>query len=87
MESAPTELVAFRDFLDSQIANGRSDLTPEASLELWRETLAQSAAAVNKALAELKAGEKGQPLREFIAEFRTENQIGPGQDLIGPRDF
>ena len=75
MESAPTELVAFRDFLDGQIESGRADLTPEASVELWRETLAQSAAAVNKALAELKAGETGQPLREFIAEFRDEHQI------------
>jgi L-alanine-DL-glutamate epimerase-like enolase superfamily enzyme len=75
MESAPTELVAFRDFLDGQIASGRTDLTPEESLDLWRESLAQSVAAVNKALADLRAGETGQPLREFIAEFRAQNQI------------
>jgi hypothetical protein len=26
-------------------------------------------------LADLRAGERGQPLREFIAEFRDQNQI------------
>jgi hypothetical protein len=79
METAFTELEAFRSFLDNQIASGRRDLTPEQSLEMWRESrrqdLEDSVAAVRKALADLDAGETGQPLREFIAEFRTQQQI------------
>jgi hypothetical protein len=78
MQLTQPELVAFRAFLDGQIACGRADLTPEESLELWRasrQEFADSVAAVKKALADLDAGETGQPLREFITEFRVQHQI------------
>ncbi|MEX0710791.1 MAG: hypothetical protein WD278_00490 [Pirellulales bacterium] len=76
-ESA-NELQAFRRFLDEQIESGRLDLSPEESLRLWqqqRRDLDESVAAVQRALAEMDAGETGKPLAEFADEFRRRNSI------------
>ncbi|MEX2561249.1 MAG: hypothetical protein WD403_15105 [Pirellulales bacterium] len=76
-ESA-NELQAFRRFLDEQIESGRLDLSPEESLRLWqqqRRDLDESVAAVQRALAEMDAGETGKPLAEFADEFRRRNNI------------
>lgn len=73
-----TELQAFRAFLDRQIAEGRTDLSPEDSLALCqsaRDELRDSVAAVLPALADMHAGDSGQPLREFVDEFRKKNDI------------
>jgi len=78
MATTTTELESFRQFLDDQIESGHSGLTPEESLQLWQQSrheLADSVAAVRRAIVGLDAGEQGQPLREFISEFRQQQNI------------
>jgi hypothetical protein len=70
------ELEAFHRFLGEQLANGGRALTPEECLELWRaqhpagEQLRASVRAVQEALADMEAGDAGEPLAQFLAEFR-----------------
>ena len=69
-----SEIEAFRTFLDEQIALGRSDLTLEQSLALWRarqSELEDDLVAVDQALAYLRSGGACIPLRDFIDEFRA----------------
>ncbi|MFN0056658.1 MAG: hypothetical protein ACKV0T_31330 [Planctomycetales bacterium] len=78
MEAVQSELTQFRTFIDAQIGCGRTDLTPEQTLQLWRECrteLGESVTAVRRALSELDSGQPGRPLREFIQDFRVRNQI------------
>jgi hypothetical protein len=74
------EIVAFRSFIDEQIALGRSDLTPEESLLLWRAQRAElddDVIAVERALAYVDSGGTCVPLRDFINEFRRRKSVSP----------
>jgi hypothetical protein len=79
-ENPGAELEAFHRFLGEQLANGGSCLTPEECLERWRaqhpapEQLRESVQAVRDALADMEAGDVGQPLDTFLAEFRQRSK-------------
>jgi hypothetical protein len=78
MGAVISELTEFRHFLDEQIELGRTDLTPEQMLQMWREArqnLPETIAAVRRALTEFDSGITGRSLREFAEEFRIQNQI------------
>jgi hypothetical protein len=71
------ELQAFHRFLGDQLANGGSALTPEECLDLWRaehprdDELEADIQAVQEALRDMEAGDSGQPIEEFLTEFRA----------------
>jgi hypothetical protein len=77
------ELEAFHQFVGDQLANGGSALTPEECLDLWRAQHPQDderdagVQAVQEALADMQAGDTGQPLEEFLAEFRARRRLQP----------
>lgn len=66
------ELESFRRFVDQQIEGGHADRSPEEMVELWRQQqeLSESVAAVREALADMEAGDPGQPLAELVQRFR-----------------
>lgn len=70
------ELESFHRFLGDWLSRGETMLSPEECLDLWR---AQNpgepdrdteADAIEEAIEDMKGGDAGQPLREFLAEFR-----------------
>ena len=75
------QLEAFLRFLGEHLANGGSSLTPEECLALWRaqhstpEQLSANMQAVREALADMDASDAGQPLEQFLAEFRRRNHL------------
>jgi putative addiction module component (TIGR02574 family) len=79
--NALAELNAFRQFLDEQIEQGRVHSSPEQVVELWRrqQGLRESTMAVRQALSEMDAGDLGQPLDEFLDEFRTRPMLTEAQ--------
>ena len=69
-----TDLLAFRQFLDVQIASGRANLTPEEIVRLWRENrreFEETVAEVKEALADVAAGDRGVPAEEFMNDLRA----------------
>jgi hypothetical protein len=80
--SAPnTELEQFRQFLDEQMDNGGARLSPEEALDLFRskhpfsEELAATRIAIQEAIAEMEAGDRGRPARDVIREARQKHGI------------
>ena len=77
----PSELDAFGRFIVDQIDHGRSDLSPEECLQLWRaehpssEELNESTAALTRAIADMEAGDRGRPAREVIDELRRKHSL------------
>jgi hypothetical protein len=75
-----SELESFHQFLGTQLANGGSALTPEECLALWRaehppdDELRAGVGAVQAALADMEAGDAGQPLEGFLRDFRAERR-------------
>ncbi len=75
------ELKSFHRFLGDQLADEGSSLTPEECLDLWRaqhpldEELSASTRAIQEALDDMKAGDIGQPLEAFLAEFRSRQRL------------
>ncbi len=72
-----SELESFHRFLADHLAHGDSPLSPEECLDLWRaqnppehESEAE-VEAIREAVDDMSAGDGGQPLREFLAEFRA----------------
>jgi hypothetical protein len=81
---APTqtrELSQFREFIAKKIAEGEQSISPEEALEEWRalnpttEELAESVAAVRQALADMEAGDTGEPLDDLLAEIRARHGL------------
>jgi hypothetical protein len=76
-----SELESFHQFLGTQLANGGSALTPEECLDLWRaehpldDELRAGVHAIQEALADMEAGDAGQPLEEFLREFRARRRL------------
>jgi hypothetical protein len=56
-------------------------LSPEECLELWRaqnpseDQFEAEAQAIREAIDDMRAGDVGQPLREFLMEFRAQKRI------------
>jgi hypothetical protein len=75
------ELESFHRFLGDQLAHGDSMLSPEECLELWRaqnpseDQFEAEAQAIREAIDDMRAGDVGQPLREFLMEFRAQKRI------------
>jgi hypothetical protein len=75
------ELESFHRFLGDQLAHGDSMLTPEECLELWRtqnpsdEERGVEAQAIREAIDDMRAGDAGRPLQEFLTEFRARKRI------------
>jgi hypothetical protein len=76
-----SELESFHQFLGTQLANGGAALTPEECLDLWRaehppdDELQAGIQAVQEALADMEAGDVGQPLEEFLRDFRAQRHL------------
>lgn len=73
------ELNAFNQFITTQLKTG-SNLTPEEAVEQWRamhpsDDAADLEAAIQEALDDIEAGEKGIPFDEFMREFRIRNGL------------
>jgi predicted transcriptional regulator len=74
------DLKAFRDFVDAQLGNGGSSLTPEECLDLWvfenlsDEEREESVAWIRRGLEDLDAG-RTRPAREALAELRRKYNL------------
>jgi predicted transcriptional regulator len=67
--SATSELTSFREYLDQRLADGESELTPEAALRNWRE-LQESLQSIRLGLADADAG-RVRPAAELLDELRA----------------
>lgn len=62
MDTQPTDLQSFHNFVSRQLASGRGDLLPEDCVELWRATnlacgdLQASVKELEESIADLNAG-------------------------------
>lgn len=81
--SVSDELEQFHRFIADKLAKGESAVSPEAAVDQWRELhpssddLAEDVTAIKEALADLAAGDKGQPLDQFDRDFRAEHNLTP----------
>lgn len=72
-----SELESFHRFLVDRLSHGDSMLSPEECLDLWRaqnppEHESESdVEAIREAIDDMRAGDVGQPLQEFLAGFRA----------------
>ncbi len=70
------ELERFHQFVEDKLASLSADLSPEEVLSEWRTThpspddLSESVVAVKQALADMRAGDRGRPAEQVIAELR-----------------
>jgi hypothetical protein len=76
-----SELESFHRFLGDRLAHGELALTPEECLDLWRaqnpseEDIEADTLAIREALDDMQAGDRGQPLQEFLTEFRARKRL------------
>jgi hypothetical protein len=76
--TSQSELVRFLGFIQELVAEGRTDLSIEQALELWREPFPcpddpdATLAALREAIADMEAGDQGIPIEQFNREFREE---------------
>jgi hypothetical protein len=75
------DLRAFRSFVDQKLSNGGANMTLDEALSLWdletqpsteREETVQ---ALREALDDMRAGDTGIPVREFLSETRRKYQL------------
>ena len=70
------ELERFHLFVEAKLGSSSADLSPEDVLSEWRTThplsddLSESVVAVKQALADMRAGDRGRPAEQVIAELR-----------------
>ena len=81
MATTTQELQSFYQFAERRLRNGGSELSLDDLYGEWRacnptpEELQTDVLAVRAALHDLDAGEKGQPIEEFVTEFERRNGI------------
>jgi predicted transcriptional regulator len=74
------DLHAFRAFIDEQLANGGTTLTPAEALELWElqnpseDEEQETVEAIRRGLADVEAG-RVRPAREALAELRRKHNL------------
>jgi hypothetical protein len=70
------DLREFHRFVGEKIDSGGSDVSPEEALDEWRisnpapDELPESLAAIRAALADMRAGDRGRPADDVLAELR-----------------
>lgn len=75
------DLRAFRDFADAKLTNGGAELTLDEALGLWdienapEDERAATVQAVSEALADMRAGDTGVPVHDFLAEIRRKYNL------------
>lgn len=75
------DLRAFRDFADAKLSHGEGELTLDEALGLWdienapEDEKADAVNAVREALADMRAGDTGVPVRDFLAEIRRKYDL------------
>jgi hypothetical protein len=75
------DLMAFRDFVNKQLADGGANLSPDECLALWDlenesdQERADTVQAVREALEQMRAGNTGVPLREALDELRRKYNL------------
>jgi hypothetical protein len=75
-----SELAQFHQFV-GQVLSSTPDLTPEEAMDLWRashpqeDDFEETVLALKEAIAELEAGDIGQPAEEFLREFRAQRGL------------
>jgi hypothetical protein len=81
MSATTQELQSFYQFAEQRLRNGGREVSLDDLYGEWRasnptpEELETNVRAVRAALRDLDAGEKGQPVDEFIADFERRNGI------------
>jgi hypothetical protein len=71
-----SELASFHEFVVEHLVKGKTQLSPEEALDLWRagqpapDEFSDAVAALGEAFADMDAGDTGQPIEEFMREFR-----------------
>ena len=74
--SQTTELHEFYRFLTTKLSNGGADLSPEEAVDEWRELHPEpeidekEVAAIQEAIDDMVAGDRGRPADEVIADLR-----------------
>ncbi len=80
----PTQIDELRDFhhfLGEKLDKSGGELSPEEALDEWRRlhpdmpALADDAAAIAEALADLANGDAGIPIDQFDREFRQRHHL------------
>jgi hypothetical protein len=75
-----SELADFNRFLSERLSAGDSSLSPEEALKLWRSIQherEQANEGIRRGLEDVRA-ERGQPLSEYLNEFKVTNNITDG---------
>jgi hypothetical protein len=76
--SPSNELEQFHRFVAAKLANGETQLSPEAALDQWRKLSPRvrgGVAAVREVLADMAAGDSGTPYEQFDGDFRVRHNI------------
>jgi hypothetical protein len=72
------ELAAFQAFLTEKLQKGGPRPSPEEAVDEWRELHPEpeideeEVAAIQEAIDDMNAGDRGRPVEEVIAEIRAE---------------
>lgn len=72
---------AFRDFLDARLSAAGDGLTLDEYLDLWEsenqpdEERRAAVQAVREALDDMRAGDRGIPVREAVSELRRRHGL------------
>ncbi len=72
-----TELQRYHQFQKELLTQGRTDLSPEEVLRLWRaqqQDYADTVEAIREGLVDVKAG-RTEPLEHFDRKFREKHNI------------
>jgi predicted transcriptional regulator len=76
------DLHAFRAFIDEQLGDGDSPLTPAEALDIWETRnptaidRAETSAAIRQGLKDVAEG-RIRPIEEFDREFRQKHGLPP----------
>jgi hypothetical protein len=86
MTSTTSELAEFHDYLGGLMKQGRTGILPEEALDEWRQSHPlpgtdglfddlDDVTAVQQALADRLAGDRGEPIDEVMEQIARDNQL------------
>jgi len=80
----PTDLHSFHQFVAEKVNGGSEHLSPEEVLDQWRTlhpapgaTHPDDLAAIQEAIDDMEAGDRGIPFEDFDREFRSRHNLPP----------